>query len=438
MTSVTSARPQADDPVRALDGVPLLAAALSGPRREVILGAARVRELAPGSTILEEGTAPVGLTLLVAGEAAVWKDGRLVTFVEGPRPLELAPAVLGRPAAATYRAEGPVTVARVPGHLVLGDSSRAGAEHAAVVHALAEESAELDAQRFASVVAADDFFRQPNAELVPGPYRFGPFVAHLVVVRASPAQLAALLPPGVHPLPGFEGRYVVALNAIEDARVDHGERGPRYRYHEVTPFLPCVTSRGRPGLFVPELYPDAYMAILLGREIYGFPKRLARTVRRDDGVDVIVDQRRLVRARWGGPRALDAAEYATTLLGHLMPGRAGATLIRSGLVERLAGRLGDVPASLRRSSVFVRKRILSARSEVAPSFQVDELVEVPFTFESMDDFTLWERHDVRFAKEQGILVGDPVAVLSARIAFRFGAGFRRRDYRRRLQFGGAR
>src|SRR5262249_7916547 len=152
--------------------------------------------------------------------------------------------------------------------------------------------------------ATDDFFDPPNARLVPGPYRFSPMRLVLHVVETERAALAALLPRGLHLLPGLGGRYLVVFGDFHRCVTQHARGDGRvFSYRETTPFIPCA-GFGRVGAFIPELYPDSYMAILLGREIYGFPKRLGRTTVRGDGVDVIVDHARLMRARWSRPTSL--------------------------------------------------------------------------------------------------------------------------------------
>ncbi len=44
-----------------------------------------------------------------------------------------------------------------------------------------------------------DFFQSPNALIVPGPYEAAPYEMILLVMQGDPADMAALMPPGVRP-----------------------------------------------------------------------------------------------------------------------------------------------------------------------------------------------------------------------------------------------
>jgi hypothetical protein len=173
------------------------------------------------------------------------------------------------------------------------------------------------------------------------------------------------------------------------------------------------------------------MAILLGREIYGFPKRFGRTFARTDGTDVVVDNRRLLRARWSQPAPIFAPELGERMTSELMPGVFELPVAQRLQREVMKTLPRELPSMLRTTRVFVRKRIQAETSEIVPSFRIDELVEIPFVVESFSDSTAWHDFSVRFGPGQQILTGTAIAVYSARMTFRFAAGLRRRDYTRR-------
>lgn len=379
------------------------------------------RPVRDGESLSVEGEGATALTVLVEGEAEVWQRGRLVTVEVAPHPVALASTLLGLPSDATVRASGAGRVVEVPRARVR--------DSALLVEALTREMQRLREARLRDVIAADDFFVQPGARLVPGPYRFGPFTTTLFVVDGGEAHVRRLLPPGLHPMPGTRGRYVLAFHEIDNTVVEHAPGLGSYGYHETAPFLPCVTTTGRVGTFIPELYPDAYMAILLGREPYGFPKRLGRTIRRSDGVDVLVDHARLMRARWRGRLPLDTHELGLALVRALFPRMEGGTSDR--FTRRVLTWIGDhgLPRPFRRSRVLLRRRLLSERAEVDPRHRLDELTEVPFEVLRFDDAAQWDVHDVRFQPDHPILAGRVVAAFTATLAFRFGAGRRLRRYR---------
>lgn len=390
------------------------------PPEALPLPDATLEEVRDGAVVLEEGAAVSDLVWLVAGELEEWQQGRLSSIVLAPRPVALRAALDGGRSDASYRAAGDVTVARVA-------RERLAAVAPEVQRWLGAELDALRRERAARLVVDDDFFLpEPGARLVPGPYHFGPFACFQMVVRTDPAALARLVPRGLHLAPGTDGRYLLAFTAIEGARVEHQDSA-RYRYHEVTPFVPCLTRLGKPAMFVPELYPDSYMAILLGREIYGFPKRLGRMRVDDAGLDLIVDDRRLLRARWGAGSELSLEDYGARLLDGLFPSLPAGLTSLSRRAASTAARLG---LPLPPASVFVRRRILSERSEVRARYRIDELVEVPVVVEELSAPRLFPAADVRIQPGSGVVMGEVLDVMAVRLAFRFGAGKVRRRYPR--------
>lgn len=375
--------------------------------------AARFETYPRGSCIAAEGEPGDPVTVLVDGEVDVLEGGRLVGVMDGPRVLEMAAALRGAPTRAGYRAATSCTAVSVP---------VAALSQAQIERALLVDIDDLRRARAAHAAAADGTYLQPGARLSPGPFRFGPFTAHLCVLRADPRRLAALLPAGVHLMPWSEGRYLLAISAIEGARVDE-PGAPSWAYREVTPLVPCLGPGARPCAFIPELYPDSTTAILLGREIYGFPKRPSRHFARPDGLDVVVDQARLLRARWSRPRPLSVEALGGEILRCVAPPLAsfpGAGLL-GNLFARLASRV-PLPAVARTARVLVHKRVLSASSSGRPVYCVDELVEVPFVVDHVGEAMAWDAFEVELAPGQPILTGAPLAVWSVRIGFRFGAG----------------
>lgn len=369
-----------------------------------------------GDWILRQGAAVPELLLLLAGEAELWRDERLLGIV-------LAPRLLGVAAHATASVNR-TGVRAGPGARVAAVGELTKEE---LVCALAAELTEAEAQWVSSVVACDDFFQSPNAQLIPGPFQFGPFSGVLMVVETEREALQRLLPPGLELLPGSGGRYLLAVSDIQGARAP--QAGPRsFAYRETTPLLPCQAGKLSWGVYIPELYPDAYMPILLGRELYGFPKRLGRTRLDASGADVIVDQARLLRARWSQPEPLSGADFVAELVRELLPGFGFASLA-SGLARRVVRWLDAAPAVLGRggrASVFVRRQLRSPESLATEHFQLDELVEVPFHVAPSRKIEELRQHSVSFGAGQQILSGHVRRVFRAEVAFHFGLAKRRR------------
>lgn len=320
---------------------------------------------------IEQGQRVEQWLLLSHGELEVRRDERIVDIVPAPAWLELAAAIRQGPSQATYRACGPVelTVLADAGSPPPGD----------VIESLCREIDRLHQQRDRWVRSQDDTY-DPSVGglLIPGPYRFGPFEARFVLMQDDPHRLRRLLPPGLHPLPGSGGRYLLVLADFENVSSLHPRSdGRRHGYRETTPFIPCVTSRGSVGMFVPELYPDAYMPILLGREIYGFPKRLGRTFAGLGRWDVILDEQRALEVRWGKEVGIGVVDFAEQLLRGLVPALGSVGPDRLGGVLRWLSERG-VPRRFRKSRLFVRKRLLDHSRTHPRRYLVDELVEIPF------------------------------------------------------------
>jgi hypothetical protein len=282
-----------------------------------------------------------------------------------------------------------------------------------VVELLATENAalwqriELDAQR-------DDDSFLPWAVPVPGPWWFRRAHAVVMVVQGDPGRLRACMPAGVRPLPGTGGRYVLVLARFEDVGSSDPRDPRRFVYHEVTPFVPAWSGLRGPCAFVPELYPDAWMAVILGREIHGFPKRTARIGLRELGGELIVDRKLALRARWRGRSSGDPSvivgELARTLIPH-----DGVEALARLIVDRLPGRL--------RLPVVVHKRIGDPRT-AGRTFAIDELVRVDVRLDPIVRAEWLDGFVAEIAEGPGILHGKVLAAWSLQSGLRFGEGRR--------------
>jgi hypothetical protein len=316
-----------------------------------------VVEARPGETLV---LAPDTLWRLAEGEVVVHCADRPVEVWRAPRPLDVAGALLGSPharfvAATAARAEG------VP---------LAEADAADVRDALAREAAGLW-DRVATDVRRDDSSFLPWGVPVPGPWRFADVRGVVLAIDGDPARVRASLPPGVRPLCG--GRFLLGLTRLSGA-ASLDPRDPRaFTYREITPFVP-VLAPGGPAAFVPELYVDAWMAMVLGREIHGFPKRTGRIDVRDDGAELLVDGRLALRVRYELGEAMPVGGVVEGLARHLAGSRRLA-----GLAGRVAARWDAAGRGLR-LPVLVHKRIGDPRASGA-AFERDTLVRVPFRFD---------------------------------------------------------
>ncbi len=385
-----------------------LASALGGAIRlppgglDLFAAATLERRAAPGETLV---LPPDALWLLAEGEVVVYAADRPVEVWRAPRTLDLAGSVLGSPHA-RFVAAAPARAVGVP---------RAEADPVALRDALAREAAGLWG-RVAVDVRRDDSSFLPWAVPVPGPWRFADVRGVLLAVEGDPRRIRACLPRGVRPLCG--GRYLLGLTLLAGA-ASLDPRDPRaFTYREITPFIP-VLAPGGPAAFVPELYVDAWMAMTLGREIHGFPKRTGRIDVRDDGADLVIDHRLALRVRHTVGDAVPVDVVAEGIVGHLgdgMPGHGHVTALAGRLAGRwnAAGRGAYLP-------VLVHKRIGDPRSSGA-GMERDVLVRVPFRFDPVRAANAVTVTAAELDAGPGVIHGSVRAAWRVETGFRFGPG----------------
>ena len=130
-----------------------------------------------------------------------------------------------------------------------------------------------EAQRFAGIPR--------SASLVlPPPYRFPRSTASFFLLDANREALSEALSADLRLLPGLGRRMLFAILRHEDVHAQWDSSGARYTYNEVM-LAAFVRGKGlnpvgRTGLYPICLYVDDDTAMAVGREVYGFPKKMAR------------------------------------------------------------------------------------------------------------------------------------------------------------------
>ena len=119
--------------------------------------------------------------------------------------------------------------------------------------------------------------------VVPPPYHFPRSTASLFILGANPEYVTEAVPPDLKLFPGFGSRILFAVLRHEDVHAQCDPSGARYDYNEVM-FAAFVREKGlnpygRLGLYPICLYVDDDTAMAAGREMYGFPKKMARIER---------------------------------------------------------------------------------------------------------------------------------------------------------------
>ncbi|MCC6337663.1 MAG: acetoacetate decarboxylase family protein [Myxococcales bacterium] len=403
---------------------------LDAVTKDELLKDARHLRLTRGTALTREGERADDVFFLLDGELSVSVKGRLVGLLDAPRTVGLLALLDGQPRSASLEVFRAAEVIRLSGDGFRALLASRLSFSRAVLDAVAKETREAYAQQEKDRAAMDDFFESPSAHLVPGPYVAGPVEMLAFVMRDDARRLAALLPPGCAPLPGLEDTWLLTVDTFEDvhSRAEAGQ-GRRFSYREVTPFVPCVGPDLVPGLFCPELYPDNYLALVLGRELYGFPKRLGRIERGAGQVTLSAGHRLVLRASWDRARGCRASELGAHLAkttGRVklpdLAARAAGRLLEALTTERAQALWPKVP-------VLVRKQIPEASSVYERRLAIDALVRVPFELEEVGGYAVLERPRVDFFALDFFLGGQPVAGFRQSVRLSFGAGQTLRDYR---------
>ena len=116
--------------------------------------------------------------------------------------------------------------------------------------------------------------------VLPPPYRFPRSTGSFFLLDANPERLTEAISPDLKLLPGFSRRILFGVLRHEDVHAQCDPSGAQYSYNEVllAAFVreKGLSRIGRMGLYPICLYVDDDTAMAAGREVYGFPKKMAR------------------------------------------------------------------------------------------------------------------------------------------------------------------
>jgi CRP-like cAMP-binding protein len=405
----------------------------------LLVGAAEVTSLGAGETFLREDTHEAGLFLLLAGEIAVRKDGRLATLLRAPQVLGVLALIDGQARSATLSAFADSLIVHIPRTTFehLRQSSTAFLSNLTL--SLAADLRRMYANETRQLAHFDDSFEAPNAKLVPGPYVAQDVDMVLLVLQGDPHRLAALMPRGLRPIPGFGDRFLLTFNFFSGV---HSEspiaRGKTFDYSETCPFLPCLGPHLQPAVFTPELYPDNLLAIALGREAYGFPKRFGRTMEAQQSIDLSVGGHMTLRAKWQSAHAVTSGEWANHLAGLWTGGVELPALLTPVLTRAIDAADHHRFAALRpKVPVFVHKQIVGVGTESERMLDVDSLIEIPFHLTKLGPFQVLDGAAVDFLDPAYFLQGTCLGGVRLSLGFRFGTGKSWIDYKAAAKTSGA-
>jgi acetoacetate decarboxylase len=217
----------------------------------------------------------------------------------------------------------------------------------------------------------------PGADLVPGPFLFENATLIFAFCDADLSGVRGTLPDGLRLFkrPGRKRDALLLVPARFPDAHPEGDPAARFAYSETTCFVPVRRRRGV-GFFVPYIYPSTWEPLLLGREIYGFPKRLGRTEFGSQTVSLAVDGAEQCTLRWEGSQACDEVRLVRALIDWLgFAGREASLAFQIGDALRQAMQLPPY----RRVEVYNHKRILAADAvHTQPTYAVDCLTSAIF------------------------------------------------------------
>lgn len=354
----------------ALEAFPLFTL-LPEAERAALLAAAQKRTFSTGAELFYAGDPPRELMALLRGEVALG-IGRATPVIARAGTLLDEVAVLGglpHHMNATANEDGECLVWQ------LEDLWRSPDFTQAVRRYLAEGLAR--AQTRLNELEAPVHYRAPSAQLNPGPFRFDEVLLIFAFCEADHEALVALLPPQLRLFqrPGRQKGAVLLALADFPNSYPEGNPAARFFYNETTVFVP-VRYKSEWGLYVPYIYPSAYEPILLGREIYGFPKRLGQTHFESNAAWLTVNGDILCRLDWHSSAGVSESRLVQSfgdMLG--INGQLIGLAFQAGEVLRRAARL---PAH-RRVDVYNHRRILAA--DATPDrmgYAVNELTRATF------------------------------------------------------------
>lgn len=397
----------------------------------LLLESAEATELRVGQTFLHEDTNESGMFLLLSGEVAVRNDGRLVTLLRAPQVLGLLALIDGQARSATLSAFADSVVVHIPRPTFDRLRQLSPAFSANLTQSLAAELRRMYANETHQLSHFDDFFEAPNAKLVPGPYVAEHVDMVVLIMRGDPRHLAGLMPRGLHAIPGFGDRFLLTFNFFSGVHTEAPiARGKTFDYSETCPFIPCLGPRLQPAVFTPELYPDNLLAIALGREAYGFPKRFGRTLESKRTIDLSVGGHMTLRATWDAERTVTSGEWANHLAS-LWTGGVELPSLLTPVLTRIVD-AADIQrfASLRpKVPVFVHKQILDESTESERILDVDSLIEIPFHLTKLGPFQVLDGAAVDYLDPTYFLPGTCLGGVRLSLGFRFGSGRSWIDYK---------
>lgn len=344
---------------------------LSADSQNALLAAATSRTLAAGDVLCYAGNAPDTLYVLVEGTLIATRSDRPPQTLTAPALLDPQATLGGLPHTVKIEAHTACTLYGWPLNTLWSSSEFSAAARRYLAAELYAIQVRLD------TLEQPVHYTNARAAISPGPFRFDDVTMIFAFCDADLSSIRDTLPGGVNLLRRPGRRRDSVLIALADFPASYPVHDPdaRFGYTETTVFAP-VRFRHSAGLYVQYIYPSAYEPIVLGREIYGFPKQLGLTTFESQRVTLRVDRAPHLDLTWDALVGVEEARLVRALVEWLgLEGRSAALAFQAGDVLRKT--MGLPP--FRRVGVFNHKQILAAHATLgAPAYAIDQLTHAIF------------------------------------------------------------
>lgn len=320
--------------------------------------------LAAGDTLFQEGASPEYAYLRLSGRCMLSRDARPLGEARSDALLDGLAVLGGLPH--TQRA-----IALTDCEFLRWSMARLWQQDgfAAAARRFLAQELQHSQQRLHALEAPIHYLSR-SAQLAPGPFTFDQSTVLFLFCQAATAKI--VLPEGVSRV---GDSLLVAIADFRNATYDH-RPDARFGYTETTFFLPVRVGH-RLGLYVPLIYPSSYEPILLGREIYGFPKQLGNTTLGAQGATLDAQGDALLQVTWQSQEPSREARIVGAM-GHCYGAPSQLTAAAFAVGDGLLS-VTRLPFH-RHINVFNHKRIPSVTSKHgALQYDVDQLTQAVFT-----------------------------------------------------------
>jgi hypothetical protein len=343
---------------------------LSSDVRVALLALAQQRQIAAGDQLFEEGEVPGKLWLLLSGRCMLSQDAEPRYEARRHEVLDVVAALGGIPH--TIRA-----IATGDCEFLCWDVDDLWANPVFSVVARHYLASHLQRTQVRLDELEMPVHYREVAQLTPGPFMFRDTTLLIAFCEADLDSWRELLPEGLTLFrrAGRKRDSLFLATAFFRHAYPADDPDGSFRYSETTCFVPVREGRNF-GLFPAYIYPSTWEPILLGRDIYGFPKRLGNTVFGENCVSLSVDRIDHFELTYGEKEQTSESRLVRALSDWVgIEGRVAEAAFRAGDALRSVARL----PSYRRVDVYNHKRIPAADStHDVPTYAVDQLTQAIF------------------------------------------------------------